>query len=484
MIRFWLNGVLVEEDHVAGTTTLLRYLRDQLRLTGTKEGCAEGDCGACTVAVLEEGAAGPVFRAVNACLLFLPMVQGKRVFTIEALRDRSAARTEPASGYHPAQVALVEARGSQCGYCTPGIAMSMFEATYREDLADPAAVDPAEVDDQVAGNLCRCTGYRPIREAVRAVAGLRPEDRFLAELRQFRPRPASLQGPREASGSIYLQPDSVRGVLEARAAHPSAVLVAGGTDVALEVTKRHRALPVVIGLEGVDALRGIEEIDGGWRVGATTTLTRLDEELGGELPALRKMLRVFGSRQIRSRATLGGNLVNASPIGDLPPVLVALDATAIAVGSQGTRRIPMTAFFTGYRQTALAPDEILLAVELPRPDRALRTGSYKVSKRRELDISTVSAGMAVRVCEGRVEELRLAYGGVAPRAAARAERTERALVGGPWTRAAVEQALPLLAEDFAPIDDLRGSARYRTLLVRNMLLGFYLHTSTTERVAS
>lgn len=474
-IRFWLNDQLVEERSIPGTTTLLRYLRDQRRLTGTKEGCGEGDCGACTVAILEERPGREAtWRAVDSCLIFLPMLQGKRVYTVEALREHRGPE-----GLHPAQRALVERRGSQCGYCTPGIVMSLFEATYRDDLPDSDEARDACIDDQLGGNLCRCTGYRPLREAGRDVVGLRPSDRFLGEARQYRPGPAATQVEgRDELGreQRYLQPDSLTALFAAREAHPDALLVAGGTDLALEITKRHRHLPVVIGLEALRELEVLERSEAGWTVGARVTLTRLLEEVGPELPALRKILRVFGARQIRNRATVGGNLCNASPIGDLPPLLVALGAVARIAGPEGRRELPLADFLVGYRRTALEGPEILEQIFLPRPGPDTFVSAYKVSKRVQLDISTVAAGMSVRLREGRVEDVILSFGGMSARPGARATRAEQALRGGPWTLEAVEAAAAHLQDDFQPIDDLRGSSRFRALLARNLLVGFHLES--------
>ncbi len=495
VLRFWLNDRRIEipgDASIPGTTTLLRYLRDHHGLTGTKEGCAEGDCGACTVAILQERTGeAPTFRAVNSCLLFLPMIQGKRVYTVEGLRDRSRA-PDDIDAYHPAQLAMVETRGSQCGYCTPGIVMSLFEAAYRNDLDAYEAANAADldwqVDDQLAGNLCRCTGYRPIREAGRKMCGLRPADRFRSAMEQYRARDAALDrtAPDGLDGpQRYIQPTSFEGLWAARAEHPDAVLLAGGTDLGLAVTKFHRHFPVVIGLEGLTELTAIERMagsgSGGWRIGAGASLTRVMEVVGQELPALFKMLRWFGSRQIRSRATLGGNLCTASPIGDTAPVLAAYGAEVVLKGSGGERTVDLSDFFTGYRETALEGDEIVAAIEVPAVPRNAFCGAYKVSKRREMDISTVSAGMFVQTDDdNRVTTLRLAYGGMAPLSAARAGRAEDALLGATWTEDNVRDALPLIDADFLPIADHRGSARYRASLARNLLLGFFLESTADQ----
>ncbi len=334
-LRFWLNDRLVDEANAAPTTTLLRYLRDDRHLPGTKEGCAEGDCGACSVVILEPRSDGPAtYRAVNSCLMFLPMLQGKRVYTVEALRDPTPGLADD-EGHHPVQQAMVDSRASQCGYCTPGIVMALFEACYRDDMSPPWTLD-----DQVCGNLCRCTGYRPIRDALDQVAGLRPKDHFAAEANQHQPGDATLDYRAEhptQGAQAYRQPGTLPALWDAMEAWPDAVFVAGGTDLGLHVTKHHRPLPQVIGLEGIRELETLATTPEALEVGARVTLTRLLEAADGRLPALEKMLRVFGSRQIRSRATIGGNLVTCSPIGDLGPVLVALDAVATVRSRSGPR---------------------------------------------------------------------------------------------------------------------------------------------------
>jgi xanthine dehydrogenase small subunit len=483
-LRFYLNDVLVEESTVSPTTTLLNYARYQQGLTGTKEGCAEGDCGACTVALLEpEGPGGrPTDRAVNSCLVFLPMLQGRRVYTVEGL----AQGDRP----HPVQQSLVEALGSQCGYCTPGIVMSMFEACYRRDLAvagpDGGPERDWQIDDQMCGNLCRCTGYRPIREATQRVAGSCPADRFAARLDDA----ASDSGGARSVMALaysgrdltwqplqrYHTPTTSAELFALLGRFPSARLVAGATDLGLEVTKKFRVIEHLIALEAITELRAIEVTDTRVRIGAGATLTEIQEQVGLRLPPLEKMLRFFASRQIRNRATLGGNLCTASPIGDLAPVLLGLGADLILRGPGGDRTVPIDEFFLSYRKTALQPGEVLWAASIPVPGPDVRATSFKVSKRRELDISAVAAGCSVRLDPaGVVTEARLAFGGMAA-VPARARRAEEALVGRPFTEASVRAAMPLLAEDFRPIDDHRGSGWYRLTVASNLLLGFFLET--------
>jgi xanthine dehydrogenase small subunit len=462
MIRFWLNGLEVEVEGLSPTTTLLQYLRLHRQETGTKEGCAEGDCGACTVAMLDpSGLDGATYRGVNSCLLLLPMVNGRHVVTVEGLAD--------ASGPHPVQRALTEALGSQCGYCTPGVVMSMFEACYRPDLDAPW-----KFDDQMCGNLCRCTGYRPIREATEDIAGLMPPDRFGALKDAAPPRPGPLTV--ETETQRYFAPTSCDALFDILQAHPEHRFVAGATDLGLDVTQRHVRFPCLVSVEHLGELHGMRDIPGGFSIGAAVPLSDVEAYTATRHLPMARMLRYFGARQIKHRATLGGNICNASPIGDTPPVLLAMDATMVVISRAGERRIPADAFFTGYRQTALAKGEVLARIELPDVPTGARAASYKVSKRRELDISAVAATFVVETDDaGVVTRARLAYGGMAA-TPKRAHQTEAALVGAPWTLATVEAAVTLLEQDFQPMSDHRGSAWYRATLAKNLLIGFFLET--------
>ena len=462
-LRFCLNDRWLEFSGISPSTTLLRYLRDTQRLTGTKEGCAEGDCGACTVVVVENDLEGkPAFRAVNSCLLLLPMLQGKRVYTVEALKSGDAL--------HPAQAALVEHGGSQCGYCTPGVVMALFEASYRDDLDEPWKLDAA-----LCGNLCRCTGYRSIRDAAKQVAGSCPKDRFAEQLPSAAPGPMQLAY--SAGPQRFVTPGSLSELWDVLEANPAARLVVGGTDLALEITKRYAEPALLVSLEALGPLRGIrEQPDGTAWLGAGTFLTDVERWSRGKLPPLERMLRYFGARQVKNRATVGGNLCTASPIGDLAPVFLSLGAKFVLAGRAGERRVPADEFFLAYRKTALGPREVLAAVEVPPLSPGVRASSYKVSRRRELDISAVSAAFYVQLDEaGRVAVARLAYGGMAA-TPARASSAERVLVGGPWNLDAVAAAANELTRDYKPLSDHRGSAAYRLLVARNLLRGFFDET--------
>ena len=469
-----VNGRAVSTAGVAPTTTLLAWLRAN-GLTGSKEGCAEGDCGACSVALVDRDAQGkPTYRAFNSCIALVPMFAGREIVTVEGLAQCGADKQQ----LHPVQAAMVEHYGSQCGYCTPGFVVSMFEAYYRDTCKEPW-----QVSDQLCGNLCRCTGYRPIRDAATAALAQRnvgsalvagPEgtptsggptlDQFAARLQVPVHPPVALNyGVGEQK---FFRPTSLPGLFTLLDTHPTAQLVAGATEIGVELNKKFKAFPLLISTEGVPELTRITATAEAWRIGAGATLTNVEEALGNEYPSIAKMLRVFAARQIRNRATLGGNLVTASPIGDSAPVLLTLDASVVLATAKGERTVPLSEFFTAYRKTVLKPGEIMREIVLPRggPSRGLtrRVDFLKVSKRRELDISIVAAAFCVDVADdGTVRKARIAYGGVAAMPM-RALKAEAALVGKKLTEPTVAH---ILHDTFKPIDDARGGAEYRRGLV-------------------
>ncbi|WP_164016585.1 xanthine dehydrogenase molybdopterin binding subunit [Pyxidicoccus trucidator] len=467
MFEFLLNGTPVRVDDVSPNTTLLDFLRAR-GATGTKQGCAEGDCGACTVAMVDRDAQGNrCLRAFNSCIALVPMVAGREVVTVEGV-----GRPEQP---HPVQQAMVKHYGSQCGFCTPGFIVSMAEAYSRKDVCTPEAVA-----DQLCGNLCRCTGYRPIRDAMMEALATRDASAALEPLPGL-----PLGGPAaplpslryEAGGQTFLRPTSWEELLALRAAHPEAHLVAGATELGVDITKKARRYPFLISTEGVESLRAIRREADGWYVGGAASLVDLEDALGADFPEVAKMLNVFASRQIRQRATLAGNLVTASPIGDMAPVLLALDASLALASVKGERTVPLSDFFLAYRKTALQPDEVVRHIVIPHaavPAGGRRlSDSFKVSKRRELDISIVAAGFRVELdAEGVVRLARLAYGGVAA-TPVRARRSEGLLTGQPWTRETLARVLPVLSEEITPISDLRGSAEYRRGLVVTLLEKFF-----------
>ena len=451
---FTLNGRPVHVTGLAPTTTLLDYLRTHGH-TGSKQGCAEGDCGACSVAIVDRDAAGrTTYRSINSCIALLPMFAGREVVTVEGLAAGGKL--------HPVQAAMVEQYGSQCGYCTPGFVVSLFEAYYRDGCREPW-----QISDQLCGNLCRCTGYRPIRDA--ATVALAAREKTGAD--DFKQRLATPLAPAEAlayaaGADRFFRPTSLAALFALKQAHPAARLVAGATEIGVELNKKFKAFPLLISTEAVPELTRITKTAAAWHLGAAATLTNIEEALGNEFPSVAKMLRVFAARQIRNRATLGGNLVTASPIGDSAPVLLTLDASVVLASATGERTVPLADFFTGYRQTVLKPDEVMREVVLPRFDGKFtrRTDFLKVSKRRELDISIVAAAFCVDTdAAGIVRRARLAYGGVAAMPG-RARRAEAALEGKKLADVAGEVA-KILRDEYKPIDDARGGAEYRRSLV-------------------
>ena len=470
-IRFLFGEAERAIDNPAPTQTVLEWLRTEARACGTKEGCAEGDCGACTVVLGEADGAGMRYRAVNACILFLPALDGKQLLTVEHLRAADGT-------LHPVQAAMVAHHGAQCGFCTPGFVMSLF-ALYHAG----AGGGRAAAIEALAGNLCRCTGYRPILDAARAACDGPAADRFAeqadgtaARLRAIAPA-GMLASTRD--GQRFLAPRNAGELAEALAAHPGATLLAGGTDVGLWVTKQHRRLETVIAVEHVAELSEIAERDGVLSIGAGVTYEDAFAALARHWPSLAPLLRRLGSRQIRNRGTIGGNVANASPIGDMPPALIALDARLVLRSLAGERTLPAEEFFRGYRQTALAQGEFLARIAIPLPAPGGMFATYKVSKRIDQDISAVCGAFRLLLADGRVEDIRIAYGGMAA-VPKRAVAAEQSLGGRRWNRASVAAAMAALDAELSPIGDMRASAAYRRSVARNLLLRFLLETAPED----
>jgi xanthine dehydrogenase small subunit len=468
-LRFVLNGRVECLDKPSPTLTVLDYLRDVAGLKGTKEGCAEGDCGACTVVLgeLAEGGRRMAYRAVNSCIRFLPTLDGKELVTVEDLR-------QPSGAAHPVQQSMIDHHASQCGFCTPGFVMSLFTLYLNESGADRERILAA-----LSGNLCRCTGYRPIVDA-----GLRQwtypsPAHWSREECQSAARVAALQGLARdagAAGSLhypgYHAPRSALELADALNDRPDSVLLAGGTDIGLEVTKRLRDLPALVYLGDVAELKRIEERADGLWIGAAVTLTDAWPALLVQYPELEEQAARFASPPIRNSATLCGNLANGSPIGDSIPALIALAAHLELRRGAQLRRVPLEDFYLAYGKKDLAAGEFVAGVAIPRalPGRLL--ASYKVSKRIDQDISAVCATFCVSVDGERVQSARLAYGGLAG-TARRAPHAERALTDGGWTAQGVEAAAAALDTDFQPLSDLRASAAYRLRAAGNLLRRFY-----------
>jgi xanthine dehydrogenase small subunit len=466
-IRFILDGEVRELRDVAPTMTVLNWLREDERRCGTKEGCAEGDCGACTVAIGERDGDTVRYRAINSCIQFVPTLDGKELVTVESLKHKGKL--------HPVQRAMVECHGSQCGFCTPGFVMSLF--TLYHSGKEPTR---ETVDDALAGNLCRCTGYRPIVEAARRMSELGAKDQFHARAAATASLLASIaRGDTlalEKDGQRYFAPTDIEEFAACFEQYPNAVLLGGGTDVGLWVTKLHRRLDTLIYTGDVVELRRLAVGDAFIEIGGGVSFTDADAALAREYPDFGEMLRRFASVQVRNAGTMGGNVGNASPIGDSPPVLLALGATLILRRGSETREMPIDEFFLAYRKTALRPGEFIAAIRVPRATPGLQFRAYKISKRFDQDISAVCGAFALKVEGGRVAHIRLGFGGMAA-IPTRASHAETALLGRPWNEAAVRAAMRAMAQDFQPLTDMRASADYRLKVARNLLLKFFLETS-------
>ncbi len=468
-IRFWHRGQLTEVHGAAPTRSVLDWLREDAHCSGTKEGCNEGDCGACTVVLGRLDAAGALqLTPMNACIQFLPTLDGQALFTVEDLAGAGGA-------LHPVQQALVDHHGSQCGFCTPGFAMSLW-AQYQLHSAAGTRPTRQGLADALSGNLCRCTGYRPILDAAAQMldAPAQPLDvaPVQAALRALENDPPLHY--RAAAGSFHA-PRSVEALASTLAERPQAQLLAGSTDIGLWVNKQLRSLPELVYLGAVEALRRIEAREGVLHIGAGAPLEAAWQALAAHWPALQDMWLRFASPLVRGTGTLGGNVANGSPIGDAAPVLMALDATLLLRRGAQTRRLPLHSFYLGYMNNALQPGEFLQAIEVPLPASAQGLRAYKISKRFDCDISAVCAGLALQFDGERISQARLAFGGMAA-TVQRAARAETALQGQPWTEATLQAAQAALAQDFRPLNDLRASAAYRLQVAQNLLRRFWLET--------
>jgi xanthine dehydrogenase small subunit len=480
-IRFFHRGAVVAIDDAAPTRSVLDWLREDAHCTGTKEGCAEGDCGACTV-VIGEVADGPVregetrvgelrLATVNACIQFLPALDGKALFTVEDLKAMNGG------ALHPVQAALVECHGSQCGFCTPGFVMSLWN-TYERENACGSRPSRQQLADDLSGNLCRCTGYRPILDAGEKMFDA-PAVRFdaapvVVALRALREAPALAYAARQGR---FHAPRTLDDLAALRAEKPEARVLAGSTDIGLWVTKQFRELPELIYVGEVEELKRIEaRADGSLIIGAGASLEDAWRALVSRWPALRDLWLRFASPPIRNAGTMGGNVANGSPIGDSAPVLIALDASIVLRRGPRVRSMALADFYVDYMKNRLEPGEFVQAIEVPAARRDERFRAYKISKRFDCDISAVCAALVVALDDaGRVETARFAYGGMAA-IVKRAARAEAHVLGQPWTEATVQAAIDALAEDFEPLTDMRASAGYRRQVAGNLLRRFWLET--------
>ena len=482
-IRFFHRGAITQvaaDPSSPPTRTVLEWLREDRRCTGTKEGCAEGDCGACTVVVGSLDDRGALrLEPVNACIRFLPTLDGKALFTVEDLaREDGPARA--GAPLHPVQQAMVDCHGSQCGFCTPGFVMSLW-ACYERHRAAGTRPSRQQLADDLSGNLCRCTGYRPILDAGQRMFDAAP-DAGPAAAPRFDPAPAvaalkTLRAdPPLHTANGFHAPRTLDELAALRVARPEAQLVAGATDVGLWVTKRLRVLPDILYTGEVAELRRIDDAGGVLRVGAAASLEAAWGALAGRWPALRDMWLRFASLPVRHAGTMGGNVANGSPIGDSAPVLIALGASLVLRRGGSVRRLALEDFYLGYMKNALAPGEWVEAIEVPLPAGAAATlRAYKISKRFDSDISAVSAGLWLHLDGDAVRDVRLVFGGMAA-VVKRAAAAEAALRGCRWDEAALLAAQSALAADFTPLSDMRASAGYRMQVAQNLLRRFWLET--------
>ena len=510
-----VNGRPQPLGEVGGHVTLLEWLRGD-GLTGSKEGCAEGECGACAVLVVRPDAQGSRWTAINACLVPVAGLEGQEVLTSEGLGRPGAL--------HPVQQEMADRGGSQCGYCTPGFICSMAAEFYRGDRVPTgraagervAATESSDGDGQAAagrsgpagvvgadpsapghatdhehgpngfdlhalsGNLCRCTGYRPIRDAAYALGQPHQTDPLLARTRQPAPAPRGTV-TRSAQGD-FVRPLDLTEALSLLAERPDALLLAGSTDWGVELNLRHVRAPLTIALDRLEELRGLtisdgdnEDSDRTIEIGSALSLSEIERRLAGRVPLLAEFFPQFASRLIRNAATLGGNLGTASPIGDSIPVLLALEAAVVLVSRQGERTVPLADYFTGYRQTVRRPDELIKTVRIPLPLAEL-SAFHKIAKRRFDDISSIAVAFAVRLDGELVSSARIGVGGVAA-TPLRARGTEELLTGQRWTPEVVVAAAESLAQEGTPLDDHRASAAYRKAMLRQALLKFHAETA-------
>ena len=455
-VHFYVNGTPIQLELDQADQTLLSFIREQLVLTGTKEGCASGDCGACTVIVGDFTPEGWHYRTQNACITFVRQMHGKNVVTLEALSKQGEL--------HPAQRALIEYHGSQCGFCTPGFVMSL--AALHENRISNAPLSLHEIQDALSGNLCRCTGYRPIIEAAKHMADYPQQDSGPA---YWSPEQSNTSEPSSGIDTSYWNPVSEEELLAVLQAHPEARIVAGATDLALEVTQLHKHLPKLVSITDIDSLKQIELNDEHITIGSAASYQATEETLNQHYPEFGKLLNRLGSKQVRNAGTLGGNIANASPIGDTPPVLIALNAEISLASPEGERWLKLADFYLDYKKTVLQAGEYIRKIRIPRlkPNEHLKV--YKISKRIEDDISAVLMALRIEHNGSHIQSVGSGFGGMAaiPKSA---PTLEASLKGQPLSIASFEQASAAIGQDFLPLSDVRASANYRLEVSQGLLI--------------
>jgi xanthine dehydrogenase small subunit len=462
-IRFIRRGELVSLANVTPDRTLLEVLREDLSCTGTKEGCGEGDCGACTVVLGEVEGGALKYRAINSCIRLAQSIDGMALWTVEDLAADDGT-------LHPAQEAMVRCHGSQCGFCTPGFVMSLF-GMYQNHVCQGRTVTRELAQEELSGNLCRCTGYRPILDAAQEMAKLPAE---CIDEKKLRAQLAAIPVTSDPAASGYLRPRTLSSLLALRAAKPQAQIVAGCTDVGLWVTKMHMRFADVLDVTAVEELRRVERYDHHIAIGAAVTLADAYDALIEDRPQLKTFANRFAGLPVRNSGTLGGNVANGSPIGDSMPLLIALNAHVVLMSTRGHRDMPLEHFYTGYRKNVLAPDEVLAWIKVPRPRQEFLR-AYKISKRYDDDISAVCLVVNLTLDDGVVRKISIGAGGVAA-TPVRATQTEAALLGQPWTASAAQAAAGSLRAEFQPISDMRASAAYRSEVLGNLMQRFWLES--------
>ncbi len=504
-LRFIRRGQTVTLGNVPPTRTLLEVLREDLHCTGTKEGCGEGDCGACTVVLGAEEHGKLAYRAVNSCIRLAHSVDGMAVWTVEDLAGTDGT-------LHPAQEAMLQCHGSQCGFCTPGFVMSLF-GMYQNHFAKGEPISREQAQEELSGNLCRCTGYRPILDAAQHMATLPgravDESDLLQKLKHLAQEPSAPEAD-SASNSGYLAPKTLAALCEARAAHPAAQLVAGCTDVGLWITKMHMDFERVLDVTQAAELRRIDSQPDHFLIGAAVPLQDAYAALAADRPQLKRFAARFAGLPVRNSGTLGGNVANGSSIGDSMPLLIALGASVVLANTRGQRELPLESLYTGYRQNVMAPDEVLAFIRVPkasaeepsaapgRPKQASTPSGggaahevaslggehmkvYKISKRFDDDISAVCLALRLVLNGGTVQSASIGVGGVAA-TPVRALQTQAALVGQPWNIDTVQAAMAVLRNEFQPISDMRASSDYRREVLGNLLQRFWLESQGWQQV--